>query len=132
MSKRTKVLYWVITLIVLLPTALSGLPELFTNGPQSTVDAYQTLGYPLYLMKILGAAKLAGAVVLLLERSQRLGEWAYAGFTILFLGATASHLFVGDLAHAPIPFAFFLLLLASYALHNKLRTQLSESVAVEQ
>lgn len=41
-------------------------------------------------------------------------EWAYAGFTFLFLGATASHLLAGDYAHAPFPFIFFVLLMASY------------------
>jgi hypothetical protein len=76
-------------------------------------------------MKILGSAKLLGAIVLLIGRLPRLVEWAYAGFVILFLGATASHLFAGDSAHAPIPFVFFLLVLGYYALHRKIRSPLS-------
>jgi uncharacterized membrane protein YphA (DoxX/SURF4 family) len=114
MTTRVKqIAYWTATLIVVLPTAGSGIPELFANGPAATVQSLHALGYPLYLMKITDLAKLLGAITLLLNRHARLVEWAYAGFTLLFLGATASHLLAGDAAHAPIPFSFFLLLMAS-------------------
>jgi DoxX-like family len=46
-------------------------------------------------------------------------EWAYAGFSFDFLGATASHLITGDVAYALFPFVFFLLLLVSYTLWHK-------------
>jgi hypothetical protein len=118
-TKRNQILYWIVTLLVLLPTAGSAIPELFTKGLQSSIQAYQTLGYPLYLMKILGTAKILGAVVILTNRPARMVEWAYAGYVILFLGATASHLLAGDPAHAPIPFVFFVLVLASYFLRPK-------------
>ena len=113
--------YWVITLLVLLPSAGSGIPELFAHGPAQTVQSLHALGYPLYLMKITGLAKILGAITLLVNRPARLVEWAYAGFSFLFLGATASHLFAGDAIHAPIPFGLFLLLMVSYALHRKAR-----------
>jgi hypothetical protein len=117
-SKRTRVFYWIFTLLFLLPTAGSAIPELFFAAPAATVRSYHLLGYPLYLMKILGVAKLLGAAVILMDRSRRFTEWAYAGFGILFLGATASHLLAWDTAHAPIPLAFFLVLAASYAFWN--------------
>jgi DoxX-like family len=56
-----------------------------------------------------------------LNRPLRMVEWAYAGFSFLFLGATASHMLAGDFAHAPIPFTCLLLLLASYMLHRQVR-----------
>lgn len=118
-SRRNRILYWVLTLLVLLPTAGSGVPELFTRGPQSTIQAYHSLGYPLYLMKILGSAKLVGAIVILIGRPPRLVEWAYAGYGILLLGATASQVLAGDSIHAPIPFGFFVLLAGSYELRNR-------------
>ena len=120
-TTRNQILYWVLTLVVLLPTAGSGVPELFTAGPQATIQSLHTLGYPLYLMKITGLAKLLGAIAILAGRISLLEEWAYAGFTFLFLGATASHLLAGDVAHAPIPFVFFLLLIGSYSLRSKAR-----------
>jgi hypothetical protein len=54
------------------------------------------LGYPLYMLFILGAWKLGGGVVILLPRLQRLKEWAYAGAIFDFSGGAASHLFLHD------------------------------------
>jgi hypothetical protein len=46
-----------------------------------------------------------------------LREWAYAGFTIDLIGATASHLFAGDsLAMAAVPAVFLVPLAVSYTL----------------
>lgn len=114
--KRNAILYWVLILVVLLPTAGSGIPELFTGGPETTVAGLHTLGYPLYLMKILGLAKILGAIAIISNRSRTLKEWAYAGFAFDLLGATASHLLAGDAVHAPLPFAFFVILMAAYFL----------------
>ena len=121
-AKRNKFLYWILTLLVLAPTAGSGIPELFTSGPEAVLQAYHTLGYPLYLLKILGLSKILGAIAILYGRFPKLKEWAYAGFTFNFLGATASHLMAGDAAHAPFPFIFFLLLMGSYYFWNKTGT----------
>jgi hypothetical protein len=118
-KKRNRIFFWILTLLVLLPTAGSGVPELFSAGPRATVQSYQLLGYPVYLMKILGFAKILGAAAILIDRSQRITEWAYAGFGILFLGASASHLLAGDTAHAPIPLVFFVVLVGSYLFWNR-------------
>jgi hypothetical protein len=122
-TKRNRIIYWVLTLLVLLPTGGSAIPELFAHGAKATVQSYVLLGYPLYLMKILGFAKILGAAALLADRSRRISEWAYAGFGILFLGATASHLLAGDPAHAPIPLIFFVILAGSYALWIRTKRQ---------
>jgi len=106
-SKRTTILYWVLTVLVLVPTAGSGIPELFTDGPASVARTLQALGYPLYVMKILGLAKILGAIAIVSNRSRTLKEWAYAGFVFDLLGATASHVLAGDAAHAPVPFVVF-------------------------
>jgi hypothetical protein len=118
-NKRNRILYWTLTLLVLIPTAGSAIPELFGAGAQATIHSYQVLGYPLYLMKILGVAKLLGAVAILVNQKRNWSEWAYAGFGILLLGATASHLLSGDLIHAPFPLVFFFLLVGSYVYWRK-------------
>jgi uncharacterized membrane protein YphA (DoxX/SURF4 family) len=118
-AKRNKIIYWVFTILVLAPTAGSGILELFTSGPEAVIQTFHTLGYPLYLLKILGLSKILGAIAILTGRFPKLMEWAYAGFTILFLGATASHLLAGDSLHAPIPFILFLFLMGSYYFRNK-------------
>ena len=116
---RNKTMYWILTALSVVPTAGSGILELFTNGPESVVQNIQSLGYPLYVLRILGLAKVLGAIAILSGRSPRLKEWAYAGFTFDFLGATASYLLVGNTAQAPIPFLFFALLMGSYLFWNR-------------
>jgi hypothetical protein len=75
------------------------------------------LGYPLYLLLILGVWKLPCAVVLLLPRFTQLKEWAYAGAFFNYSGAVASHVLVGDQPSGWIwPFGFAVLTLASWAL----------------
>ncbi len=118
-TKRNKIIYWVLTILVLAPTAGSGIPELFTSGPAPVIQAFHTLGYPLYLMKILGFSKILGALAILTGRIPLMKEWAYAGFAFMFLGATASHLLAGDTVHVPIPFTLFLLLMGSYYFWKK-------------
>jgi hypothetical protein len=54
------------------------------------------LGYPTYLLSILGAWKLLGVVALLLPGQPLVKEWAYAGFFFLLTGGVASHLLAGD------------------------------------
>jgi DoxX-like family len=74
------------------------------------------LGYPLYLLLILGVWKLPCAVVLLIPRFERLKEWTYAGAFFNYSGAVASHLFVGDRLSVWIwPLVFALLTLVSWA-----------------
>ena len=121
MTSWKRIAYWMTTLLVLLPSAGSGIPELFAHGPAQTVQSLHALGYPLYLMKITGLAKILGAITLLVNRPALFVEWAYAGFTFLFLGATASHLLAGDAVQAPIPMSMFLLLMVSYALNRQMR-----------
>jgi len=68
------------------------------------------LGYPLYLLYILGPPKILCAVALLLPRFPRLKEWAYAGAIFNYLGAAASLLLTGRSIRewlAPVVFAAF-------------------------
>lgn len=117
--KRNKIIYWVITLILMVPGAGGGVVELFTNGPEPIVKIMIQLGYPLYLMKILGFAKILGGIAIITGKIPRLKEWAYAGFAFDFLGATASHVLAGDSANAGFPLMFFIALMSSYFLWYK-------------
>ena len=117
--KRNKIIYWGLTLLLMVPGAGGGLIELFTDGPEPIVKTMLALGYPLYLMKILGFAKVLGGIAILTGKVPRLKEWAYAGFAFDFLGATASHILAGDSANAGVPFVFFIVLMVSYVLWYK-------------
>ena len=72
----------------------SGLGHLLRAAPMA--EGMAALGYPAYMMTLLGVAKLLGVTALLAPGRSLLKEWAYAGFTFNLLGATASHLLAGD------------------------------------
>ena len=56
----------------------------------------EVLGYPPYLMTLLGILKLLGVVALLAPGFARLKEWAYAGFSFDLIGAAFSFAAAGD------------------------------------
>ena len=51
------------------------------------------LAMPTYMLYILGAAKIAGGAVLLTPTPILMKEWAWAGFTIWWVGGMLAHLF---------------------------------------
>jgi DoxX-like family len=127
-TNKQKVVYWVVTTLFLLPMAGSGVPELLFGQPASTVAALVHLGYPLYLMRILGLAKVLGAVAIMSGRSRTLTEWAYAGYTFDLLGAIASHLIVGVGAFAAVPATVMALVLTSYVQWSRVAGTSSKAV----
>ncbi len=54
------------------------------------------LGYPLYLMTLLGVWKILGVVAIVIPKFKLVKEWAYAGFFFLLTGALISHIAMGD------------------------------------
>lgn len=114
LSTKNKTAYWVLTLLFLLPTAGGGVPEALGLEPASIAATMAHLGYPAYLTRILGVAKVLGALAILSGRRRGLKEWAYAGFAFDFLGAAASHAFVGDRGPAFVPLVFLALMAGSY------------------
>ena len=116
--KTIKILYWASTILFCLGMLFSGISELMQNP--SAVEVIKQLGYPVYLNIILGIAKVLGVLAILQWKFKTVKEWAYAGFTIDFLGASASLYFAGDgilMALSTIP--FFIVMFASYFLWKK-------------
>ena len=75
------------------------------------------LGYPLYLLTILGIAKVLAVIGLVAQRAGRVKEWAYAGVFFVYVGAACSHYAIGDGADKiGVPLAFAALTLASSAM----------------
>jgi hypothetical protein len=61
------------------------------------------LGYPLYLLSILGVWKISGVIVILLPGLLLVKEWTYAGFFFAMTGAAISHFAVGQSFIEAIP-----------------------------
>lgn len=95
MSKRNKIIYWIVTLWMSLGMVSTGIVQLIRleDEVERTVDH---LGYPVYLLSILGVWKILGVIVALVPGLPLLKEWAYAGFFFAMTGALASHLIVQD------------------------------------
>jgi len=108
-----KWIYWTVTLLAVSTMVSAGLTYL--AGASFNVEGITHLGYPVYLLKILGMAKLLGGIAILYGRFRTLKEWAYAGYTFNLLGASASHAFSGDpLVKVLVPLAILALVLVSY------------------
>src|SRR5689334_23808783 len=85
--------YWTATGLVTIVPLFAAFAYL-TTAPQA-VENFRHVGYPQQLRVLLGVAKLAGAIVLLLPRLPLLKEWAYAGFTFMWIAATVAHYLAG-------------------------------------
>ena len=121
--KILKIIYWTSTVILALVFAMNVFMY-FTRNPQ-IVAGIESLGYPLYLLDILGIAKLLGIIALLFPKFPRLKEWAYAGFTFDLVGAMWSHIAAGDTSSIPFVSVFVALLAISYLTRRKLGPRLS-------
>jgi uncharacterized membrane protein YphA (DoxX/SURF4 family) len=114
-SRGRAVVYWVATVSVAAELAVGGVWDLLRID--YVRDVVEHLGYPTYLLTIMGIWKIPGAVVLLIRRFPRLQEWAYAGAVINYASAVASHLVVGDgIGAIAVPMALLALTLTSWAL----------------
>jgi hypothetical protein len=65
-------------------------------GIDYQINQFTRLGYPLYLMSIIGTAKILAALVLILHRWPLLTVSAYVGTFIVTVCAFLSHLISGD------------------------------------
>jgi hypothetical protein len=72
-----KIVYWGTTVVVATEALFAAFTYL-TRTPDM-VENFRHVGYPQQLRVLLGIAKLAGAIVLLLPRLPTTKEWAYAG-----------------------------------------------------
>lgn len=112
-SRATTIAYWGTTGLLAFGMLAGGTGQILRA--QFNVDGMRHLGYPLYVLTIVGVWKWAGVIVLLAPRLLLMKEWAYAGFFFLLTGATASHIASGDGFSGWVgPFAFACLTLSSW------------------
>jgi uncharacterized membrane protein YphA (DoxX/SURF4 family) len=93
-TKRNKIIYWIATIWLSLGMVSTGGVQLFKVKEE--VDMMTHLGYPIYLLTILGIWKFLGVVALLIPKFPLVKEWAYAGFFFAMSGAVFSHVVNGD------------------------------------
>jgi len=99
MKKRDKIIYWISTVWLCLGMVATGVQQLMKvqlEGALSPPGVYgiTELGYPVYVLTLLGVWKILGTIALLLPKYPLLKEWAYAGVFFLLTGAIFSHIAV--------------------------------------
>lgn len=118
--KTTKIIYWILLGLFsafFLVDAIGGLMRV-----EAGIEAMQQLGYALYIMTLISITKILGVVGLWQNKFPTLKEWAFAGFTINFIGASASWYFSGGpTMNIFFPLITLVLLFAIYGLWKKLQ-----------
>ena len=117
-SKKVTIAYWVSTIIFALFLIGDGLGGVFQA--EAGKASLAMLGYPMYLLTIVGTAKILATIAILQNKCRTLKEWAFAGFAINCIGAFASQYF----SHASIgmiilPWVFLGIMMVPYLLWKK-------------
>ena len=104
-SKGKVIATWILSGLIALMMIWAGGMKL--SGAEEQVKGFATMGYPVWFMYAIGLIEVVGGILLLIPKT--------AVFGVLLLGATmvgavVSLLKMGDVAHAPIPFVFLLLI----------------------
>jgi len=115
--KRDKIIYWAATGLVAAGMTMSAFMYL-TKNPE-LMGNFTSLGIPEFLVTLLGAAKLLGAIALVVHVWDRVTEWAYAGFAFVFLGAIWTHIATGTPWMGPL--IALIILAVSYTFRVRLR-----------
>lgn len=108
MNKRTRIIYWISTIFLAFGMTAGGIQQILQIGGYNEIVTQ--LGYPLYLLTILGVWKILGVIAILIPKYPLLKEWAYAGFFFAMSGAAISHIAVGQSFSGSTPALFLLLM----------------------
>jgi len=96
MKKSAQITYWITTVWLALGMVATGIAQILLMPGQGGADMIARLGYPEYMLTILGIWKILGVVAILAPRYPLVKEWAYAGFFFLLSGAIYSHIAISD------------------------------------
>tara|TARA_Y100001972_G_scaffold126580_1_gene180712 strand:- start:7106 stop:7471 length:366 start_codon:yes stop_codon:yes gene_type:complete len=115
---KNKIIYWTTTGLIAAMMLMSGFMY-FTNP--EVAEGFTTMGFRDFFRVELGAAKVLGALVLLVPVIPgRIREWTFAGFAITFISAFIAHLSIGDsLSTALFPLIALVLLSVSHFYYYK-------------
>jgi uncharacterized membrane protein YphA (DoxX/SURF4 family) len=83
MKKSRNIIFWIATIWLSLGMLSSGIVQLLQLKEET--EFIINLGYPNYVLPILGVWKILGVIAILIPRYPLLKEWAYAGFFYYWL-----------------------------------------------
>jgi uncharacterized membrane protein len=106
MNKRNKTIYWIVTAFLSVGMLAGGIQQTLQIGGYNEI--IRELGYPQYLLSILGVWKVLAVCAILLPKFPLLKEWAYAGLFFAMSGAAISHFAVRQSLAEAVPSLFLL------------------------
>ena len=124
-SKTTKYIYFISTIIISAVLLMGGQAALL--GAEQIADSLTQTSMPLYLLPLLGVAKIAAVVAFWLPKKfshnktvATLIEWAYAGVAINMFGAGFAHWQSGHTAQqVVVPFVLLAVLIVARVYRGK-------------
>jgi hypothetical protein len=114
-QKRKTVSYWIVTGLLSFGMLLGGSGQILRM--QLNVEGFKHIGFPEYVLPILGTWKFLAVFAILIPKHVLVKEWAYAGLFFLLSGGVISHIASGDGILKTLPvFVFMCLTVASWYL----------------
>ncbi len=114
-QQSNRIAFWIVTGLLSFGMVLGGTAQILRL--KFNVDGIVHLGYPEYVLPILGIWKVLAIIVILIPNYQLAKEWAYAGLFFLLSGGVISHFASGDGVLDALPvFVFMCLTIASWYL----------------
>jgi DoxX-like family len=107
-KKSKNIAYWVVTGFLCFGMLLGGSGQLYRAS--FNVEGIVHLGFPVYVLTILGLWKIFAVVAILIPKYLLLKEWAYAGLFFLLSGGVVSHFASGDGILQALPVFMFMCL----------------------
>jgi hypothetical protein len=125
--KRTKIMYWVFTILFAAFMIWSAIPGI-EPSKQSIDFLNGYLGYPIYFIRFISVAKVVGAITILIPGLIKAKEWAYAGLFFDLTGAIFSIISVAKKVDPGVFFIFLPILLGvlSYVFWKKQLSKTAE------
>jgi hypothetical protein len=122
--KKTKIIFWVATAIIILWEGVMPLSTLLF-APEYVNAGTKPLGYPDYFAYTLVICKVLGVVAISFPKTpSKLKEWAYAGLTFNLIFAFISHACVDkNISYMLMPLVVLGILAVSYVYNNKIQWQ---------
>lgn len=118
--KRTKIIFWVTTVIIFL---FEGVMPALTGHTEMAKEGIRHLGYPGYFGTALTVCKVLGALAVTIPQiPKRIKEWAYAGLAFDFIFAAISLWAVDGFSPMTLfPLIVLAILMVSYFSYHKLQ-----------
>jgi hypothetical protein len=111
--------YYIISLVIFSLAMLGAVLNSAINYDAIVLKIIK-LGYPAYLVQVIGTAQVIGISILILNRTNWIREWAYAGFFMNLVFGIIAHLLAKD-GNGATAVACSILLLINYVMYKKIK-----------